>query len=262
MAKKKADGAHGGGHGWFVTFADLMGLLMRFFVMLVRVLHPGPAEAADRRRFDARRLRRAEQRPLFGHHRGRRAADAAEAEECRPYPAGGGLGQSLARTSMTATAPAARGSKEDRAFALAAASLRQALQDMPEITEVSKTHHDRGDQGRAEHRNRRPGRPLDVSGRHRRNLTSGHANCSQKLAIPLKITPYRVSDHRPYIGVAGAAASGLWAVGACRPIAPMWCGRFSKRKAYRPAKFYHGCRPRRHTAFVSGRSVIWPPTVG
>ncbi len=26
MAKKKA-AAHGGGHGWFVTFADLMGLL-------------------------------------------------------------------------------------------------------------------------------------------------------------------------------------------------------------------------------------------
>ena len=28
--------------------------------------------------------------------------------------------------------------KEDRAFALAAASLRQAMQDMPELTEVSK----------------------------------------------------------------------------------------------------------------------------
>src|SRR5919109_3038766 len=34
MAKKKA-AAHGGGHGWFVTFADLMGLLVSFFVMLV-----------------------------------------------------------------------------------------------------------------------------------------------------------------------------------------------------------------------------------
>src|SRR5471030_1260959 len=34
MAKKKAQ-AHGGGHGWFVTFADLMGLLVAFFVMLV-----------------------------------------------------------------------------------------------------------------------------------------------------------------------------------------------------------------------------------
>ena len=33
MAKKKRGGAHGG-HGWFVTFADLMALLMSFFVMI------------------------------------------------------------------------------------------------------------------------------------------------------------------------------------------------------------------------------------
>jgi chemotaxis protein MotB len=35
MAKKKRGSAHTGGHGWFVTFADLMGLMMSFFVMLV-----------------------------------------------------------------------------------------------------------------------------------------------------------------------------------------------------------------------------------
>src|SRR3954451_1291923 len=35
MAKKKRGDSHGGGHGWFVTFADLMGLMMSFFVMLV-----------------------------------------------------------------------------------------------------------------------------------------------------------------------------------------------------------------------------------
>ena len=33
MAKRKE--AHGGGHGWFVTFADLIGLLVAFFLMLV-----------------------------------------------------------------------------------------------------------------------------------------------------------------------------------------------------------------------------------
>src|ERR1700751_6013708 len=33
MAKRKQ--AHAGGHGWFVTFADLMGLLVSFFVKLV-----------------------------------------------------------------------------------------------------------------------------------------------------------------------------------------------------------------------------------
>src|SRR2546430_1713838 len=35
MAKKKRGDSHGGGHGWFVTFADLMGLMMSFFVMPV-----------------------------------------------------------------------------------------------------------------------------------------------------------------------------------------------------------------------------------
>src|ERR687886_210631 len=33
MARRRE--AHAGGHGWFVTFADLMGLLVSFFVMLV-----------------------------------------------------------------------------------------------------------------------------------------------------------------------------------------------------------------------------------
>ena len=33
MARKKRGGGHGG-HGWFVTFADLMALLMSFFVMI------------------------------------------------------------------------------------------------------------------------------------------------------------------------------------------------------------------------------------
>src|SRR5439155_16333179 len=35
MAKKKRGAAHAGGHGWYVSFADLMGLMMSFFVMLV-----------------------------------------------------------------------------------------------------------------------------------------------------------------------------------------------------------------------------------
>src|SRR3954464_1484937 len=35
MAKKKRGAGHAGGHGWYVSFADLMGLLMSFFVMLV-----------------------------------------------------------------------------------------------------------------------------------------------------------------------------------------------------------------------------------
>jgi chemotaxis protein MotB len=37
----KTRGSHGGGHGWFVTFADLMGLLVSFFVMLVAFSNQG-----------------------------------------------------------------------------------------------------------------------------------------------------------------------------------------------------------------------------
>ena len=41
MARKRGGGGHaGGGHGWFVTFADLMALMMSFFVMLVAFSTP------------------------------------------------------------------------------------------------------------------------------------------------------------------------------------------------------------------------------
>src|SRR6266481_2955431 len=35
MAKKKRGDSHTGGHGWYVSFADLKGLMLSFFVMLV-----------------------------------------------------------------------------------------------------------------------------------------------------------------------------------------------------------------------------------
>src|SRR5260370_5361576 len=35
MAKKNRGDAHTGGHGWYVSFADLMGLMMSLFVILV-----------------------------------------------------------------------------------------------------------------------------------------------------------------------------------------------------------------------------------
>ncbi|MHC2396756.1 flagellar motor protein MotB [Bradyrhizobium barranii subsp. barranii] len=69
MAKKKRGDAHGGGHGWFVTFADLMGLMMSFFVMARRVLDAGRQQAEDRRRLHARRIRCAERGALRRYRR-------------------------------------------------------------------------------------------------------------------------------------------------------------------------------------------------
>ena len=85
MARRK-DGNHGG-HGWFVTFADLMGLLVSFFVMLVAFSTQDSGEAAGRRRLHARSVRRAGSCALFRHHRGARPADAAQAEERSADPA-------------------------------------------------------------------------------------------------------------------------------------------------------------------------------
>ena len=57
MARRNAQAAHGG-HGWFVTFADLMALLMAFFVMLA-AYSTQDREDEDRGRLDARCLRHA-----------------------------------------------------------------------------------------------------------------------------------------------------------------------------------------------------------
>ena len=67
MARRKE--AHGGGHGWFVTFADLMGLLVSFFVMLVAFSNQDFEESSGRCRIDARCVRRAKKRAISRHHR-------------------------------------------------------------------------------------------------------------------------------------------------------------------------------------------------
>jgi chemotaxis protein MotB len=86
MAKKKRGDAHGGGHGWFVTFADLMGLMMSFFVMLVAF------STMDNQKLKivAGSMRDAfgSQTAIFRNHRIGWAADAAQAEERRARPAG------------------------------------------------------------------------------------------------------------------------------------------------------------------------------
>ncbi len=129
MARRKE--AHGGGHGWFVTFADLMGLLVSFFVMLVA--------------FSNQDLKKVQavtgsMREAFGVQKEARYSGILEvdgfslrshiknAEHIAPE-----------ESSVTPTRDeAGSGFKVDRAFSLATASLRQALRDMPELNELSK----------------------------------------------------------------------------------------------------------------------------
>jgi len=65
-------------------------------------------------------------------------------------------------TSMGGSRATAEKFKEDRAFALAAASLRQAMQDMPDHHRAVQAPHGGGDQAGPQHRDDRSGWPLDV----------------------------------------------------------------------------------------------------
>jgi chemotaxis protein MotB len=128
---RKSRETHGGGHGWFVTFADLMGLLVSFFVMLVafsnqdaKMMHAvagSMREAfgvqAEVRDAGIREVDGLLTRPHLKH------AEHIEPEQSSLTPSVDEHGSGL---------------QTDKRFALAAASLRQAMQNLPELTEASK----------------------------------------------------------------------------------------------------------------------------
>ncbi|MEJ2379206.1 MAG: flagellar motor protein MotB [Pseudolabrys sp.] len=135
MARRKE--AHGGGHGWFVTFADLMGLLVSFFVMLVAFSTQDQAKlqvvaGSMRDAFGVQdRVRYSGIIEVMGLPTRPRLKNAAHIDpkdaSATPSP-----DQHDHKRSFGARF------KQDRNFALAAASLRQALQDMPDIAKLSK----------------------------------------------------------------------------------------------------------------------------
>jgi len=135
MAKRKQ--AHAGGHGWFVTFADLMGLLVSFFVMLVAFSNQ-----------DQKKLQivAGSMRDAFGVQTNVRYSGVIEVDGLPTRPKLKNAAHidpedaSATPTTDQQDHKREHGAhlKNDQAFALAAASLRQALQDMPELAEASK----------------------------------------------------------------------------------------------------------------------------
>lgn len=147
MARKKGHGG-GGGHGgaWVITFADLMSLLMAFFVMLLASANQDKQKLADAS---------GSLKDAFGVQPIPRTAGMIERDglpvrkfmkEMAPVEK-----KLDAETSSLSSDKRAKQGPENnthdfeqakeekpRQFLTAAASLRQALQDMPEITEVSK----------------------------------------------------------------------------------------------------------------------------
>ena len=212
MAKKR--GGHGGGHGWFVTFADLMALMMSFFVMLVAFSTQDKAKmqivaGSMREAFGVQQVRYNGIVEQDGSPTRPALKNVAKIE---PEDASNTPGPSdLLRQ------PEGMKLKEDRSFALAAASLRQAMQDMPEIAEMSK--HIMVEETAAglnielvdqEGRSMFPDGAKDPYDRTRRIV--------QKLAVPLKGLPNRVSisGHTAASRVPPRPGYGPWELSADR----------------------------------------------
>ncbi len=137
MAKKKRGDAHGGGHGWFVTFADLMGLLVAFFVMLVAFSTQDSAKL---------QIVAGSMRDAFGVQQNVRYSGIIEVDGLPTRPRIKNVAKINPNDASATPSPDEKDHskvfgtrlKKDSSFALASASLRQALQELPDITEVSK----------------------------------------------------------------------------------------------------------------------------
>jgi chemotaxis protein MotB len=191
MAKKKRGEAHSGGHGWYVSFADLMGLMMSFFVMLVAF----STQDAQKLKIVAGSMRDA-----FGVQTQSRYSGIIESDGVPTRPKLKNTAHIPPEEASNTPTPdqqdnqktAGAKLKIDREFALASASLRQALQDMPELTEISKhIMFEETKQGLNLEIVDQDGRSMFPDGskepydRTRRLI--------ERLAIPLKQTPLRLT---------------------------------------------------------------------
>lgn len=187
MAKKR--GGHVGGHGWFVTFADLMALMMSFFVMLVAFSTQDKAKM---------QIVAGSMRDAFGVQTVR-FNGIVEQDGVPTRPAVKNVARVNPEESTNTPGPNEPDRqreglklKEDRSFALAAASLRQAMQDTPEISEMSK--HIMIEETEA-------GLNIEIVDQDGRSMFPDGAKepfertrrIIQKLAVPLKALPNRVS---------------------------------------------------------------------
>jgi chemotaxis protein MotB len=183
VARRKE--AHGGGHGWFVTFADLMGLLVSFFVMLVAFSNQ-----------DAKKMQAVagSMREAFGVQDSVRYSGLTESEGLLTRPKLKNAAHIRPEDSSVTPTPDDQGSsfKNDQAFALAAASLRQALQAMPELTEASRHIVIEENQ---------EGLNIDIVDQDGSSMFPEGSRepyertrkLIQKIAGPLKATPYRIA---------------------------------------------------------------------
>lgn len=136
MARKKKGADHGGGHGWYVTFADLMALLMAFFVVVAASSTQDKEKMAAavgsvREAFGVQTdvatqggIMEVDGLPVRSHTKNVATVQPHDSTS-RPAPLDDGVGGAMQ-------------AGRDFSYAQAAATLRQAMQDMPEINEISR----------------------------------------------------------------------------------------------------------------------------
>ncbi len=208
MARRKE--GHAGGHGWFVTFADLMGLLVSFFVMLVAFSNQ-----------DQQKLQivAGSMRDAFGVQNTVRYSGIIEIDGLPTRPRLKNAEHIQPKDASSTPTPDQQGqnrdfgskAEKDRAFALAAASLRQALQKMPELTEASKhIMIEESKEGLNIEIVDQDGRSMFPEGS--KEPYERTRQIIEKIAGPLKATPYRVSitGHTAATHTAPPADYGPW----------------------------------------------------
>jgi chemotaxis protein MotB len=214
MARRKE--AHGGGHGWFVTFADLMGLLVSFFVMLVAFSTQDQAKL---------QVVAGSMRDAFGVQDKVRYSGLIEVMGLPTRPKLKNAANIDPSEASSTPAPDENDRqrtygakfKEDRKFALASASLRQALQEMPEISEASK--HIMLEENKL-------GLNIEIVDQDGRSMFADGAKepfertrqLIQKIAPSLKAMPYRLSitGHTAASKVPPKPGYGPWELSADR----------------------------------------------
>jgi chemotaxis protein MotB len=214
MAKRKE--AHGGGHGWFVTFADLMGLLVSFFVMLVAFSTQDQAKL---------QVVAGSMRDAFGVQDHVRYSGIIEVLGLPTRPKLKNAAHIDPSEASATPSPDEHDKqrtygarfKADQGFALASASLRQALQDMPEISEASKhIMMEETKQGLNIEIVDQDGRSMFADGAKEPNERT--RLLLQKLAPALKAMPYRVSitGHTAATTTPSKPGYGPWELSADR----------------------------------------------
>ena len=215
MAKKKA-AAHGGGHGWFVTFADLMGLLVSFFVMLVAFSTQDQVKL---------QIVAGSMRDAFGVQDRVRYSGIIEVPGLPTRPKLKNAAPISPDDSSANPTPDEHGRESnagakfdrDEAFALATASLRQALQDLPDLTELSKhLMIEESKEGLNIEIVDQDGRSMFPEGSKEPNERT--RRLISRLAGPLKSLPFRISiaGHTSAAKVPAQPGYGPWELSADR----------------------------------------------